>query len=380
MNRRINQHIFVSLQRNSSCMKKILFLFLLSPLFAVAQDETLLVEGVTPDLYIVHVVAAKENYYSIGRIYNISPKEIPPLNNLKLETGLDLGQNLKVPLNSTNFFQQGKARSDETFVPVYYVVKEKEGLFRIALSHNKLPLETLKKWNHITGDGVQIGTKLIVGYLKVKHQMSYLAKNGIGTVIGDDVTAVVKPGEKKMDEPEKKASAETEPEIANAELVNKEPVKPVTEEQVKVKPIEEAESMIVKKTKKAEVKTVKAPVTGDREKTAAAKVIAGGAFKKTYEYQTINAGIVETEGSAGVFKSTSGWSDKKYYCLYNQASQGTIIKVTNPANEKYVYVKVLDLIPDIRQNSGLTLIVSNAAADELGVADGNFDCILKYSK
>ncbi len=361
-------------------MKKILILFLWSPLFAVAQHETLLVEGVSPDLYINHVVVAKESYYVIGRIYNISPKEIPPFNNLKLENGLNPGQNLKIPLNSTNFFQQGNTRPDETFVPLYYVVKEKEGLYRVAANHNNLLLETLKKWNHISGDGVQIGTKLIVGYLKVKKQLSYLAKNGIGTVIGADVMAAVTPVEKKMAEPEKKLSAATESKTGNADMVNKEPVKPVTEEPVKVKPVVEAGSMIVKKEKKVEEKTAKAPVTSDPEKAAAANIMAGGAFKNTYEYQMINAGIVEAKGSAGVFKSTSGWSDKKYYCLYNQASQGTIIKVINPANEKFVYAKVLDLIPDIRQNIGLLLIISNAAADELGAVESNFDCILKYSK
>ena len=37
-------------------------------------------------------------------------------------------------------------------------------------------LETLKQWNNIKGDAVKNGTKLIVGYLKVKTELSELAK------------------------------------------------------------------------------------------------------------------------------------------------------------------------------------------------------------
>ena len=82
----------------------------------------------------------------------------------------------------------------------------------------------------------------------------------------------------------------------------------------------------------------------------------------------------------GVFKSTSGWTDGKYYCLHNTAKTGSIIKVTNPANGKSVYAKVLDVIPDIKKNSILLIRLSNAAADELGVGEANFNCTLNYSK
>ena len=81
-------------------MKKLFFLFLIAPFFAAAQNKLLQVEGVAPLLYITHKVAPKENYYSIGRIYNASPKDIAPFNKLQLEKGLSLGQTIKIPLNS----------------------------------------------------------------------------------------------------------------------------------------------------------------------------------------------------------------------------------------------------------------------------------------
>ncbi len=347
-------------------MKKILILFILLPFFGVAQNKLLLVEGVSPSLYIIHKVAPKENYYSIGRIYNVSPKDIAPFNKLQLEKGLSLGQTIKIPLNSSNFFQSGNAAADETFVPVYYRVKDKEGLYRVAKNNNDVPLETLKQWNGITSDAVKNGMQLVVGYLKVKKEQSVLTTNGIGTSINTTATATTE--EKKTKVPEVVA-----PPVAKAS------------EKTKVK---EVEKQIT--TKEAETKPVAAekPITKPEKITPAAepkKIIRDNNnnyadFKALYESQIKNAGVTETSGDAGVFKSTSGWSDKKYYCLCSSASPGTIIKITNPANGNIVYAKVLDTIPDIKKNEGLLLVISNATADALGASEGNFNCSITYSK
>ena len=294
----------------------------------------MLAEGVSPGLYVTHKVAPKENYYSIGRIYNISPREIAPLNNLEMESGLSLGQVIKIPLSVANFFQDGSAAADEIFVPVYHIVKGKEGLYRVAVNHNNLAVETLKQWNNIKGESVKNGTKLIVGYLKVKKDQSYLAKNGVATTINAKFIAVVKTEEKIQDN-----------------------------------------------EKKETVKSVKEPTPAATKKTTGSdKAYAEAGFKNLYTTQNKNAEAVNAEGIAGVFKSTSGWNDKKYYCLHNSSLPGTIIKITNPANDKYVYAKVLDLMPDIKQNEGLLICISNAAAAELGATESNFNCTVIYSK
>ncbi len=317
------------------------------PFFSFAQEKTLLVESNSTGLYVNHKVAPKENYYSIGRIYNISPRDIAPFNNLQLENGLSLGQPLKIPLNNSNFFQSGQAEPGETFVPVYYKVKNKEGLYRVALNHNNLPLEKLKQWNNIRGDAVKNGTVLIVGYLKVKNDQSALAKYGIGTSItGQDLA---KAEVKKADEPrpEKK--------------------QPVTEATT---PAGNAQTVPVAKSADTEKKAI------DRSKAE----VNGGIFKPLYDMQVRNNETVENEGKAGIFKSTSGWADQKYYCLYNGASQGSIIKITNPANGKFVFAKVLDLIPDIKKNEGLLVCMSSAAAGALGVSETNFNCMIAYAR
>ncbi len=49
--------------------------------------------------YTVHKVAAKENWYSVGRKYEMSPRDIATYNHLTMEQGLKIGQVIKIPKN-----------------------------------------------------------------------------------------------------------------------------------------------------------------------------------------------------------------------------------------------------------------------------------------
>lgn len=342
-------------------MYKLLFLLLLVPAFTTAQDKKLFAEGVSPNLYINHKVQPKENYYSIGRIYNISPREIAPFNKLQLENGLSLGQVLKIPI-ATAFFQSGSADADETFIPVYHALKDKETLSRVAKDFNNLPLQSLKQWNNIKGESVKKGSSLIIGYLKVKKELSTLVKTGIGTSIPGNEVATTQTQVKEVhaDKLPEKNTENTTATVKTQQQNVKEEIPPAKKETEK-KQTEPAQTVEVVNSKPA-------------------KHIKGGTFKPMYESQEKTGETVKEEATAGIFKSTSGWTDKKYYCLHNTAAPGTIIKITNPANKKFVYAKVLDLIPDIQQNNNLTIIISNAAADELGATENNFNCLLNYSK
>jgi len=333
----------------------------------VAAQDKLLVEGVSPSLYLIHKVAPKENYYSIGRIYNVSPKDIAPFNNLQLEQGLSLGQSIKIPLNNTNFYQSGNAANDETFVPVYYKIKEKEGLYRVAKNHNDMSLETLKQWNTISGDAVKNGVQLLVGYLKVKKELSGLAKYGIGSSIASTAIALKEEKTVPVTAPVKVPVSEDGAEKRK----QKEPVQEI--------PVKEPEIITIA-AEKEKVKPGKTVAPAETNSAIREKNTNDSDFKALYESQIKNGEVTETTGDAGVFKSTSGWTDKKYYCLYNSASPGTVVQISNPTNDAVVYAKVLDNIPDIKKNEGLLIVISNAAADALAVTAGVFSCIVKYSK
>ncbi len=287
----------------------IAFVIFLMPLFASAQTT--------------HTVAAKESLFSIGRLYNVHPRELAAYNNIPFEVGLTIGQVLKIPAKGTMALpsttvpaktEPAKPVVTKATYPVYHTVAKKEGLYSISKRYN-VTIDDIKKWNNLDSDALNEGMNLVVGYSS---------------------TASAEPVAKKQ-------------------------------ETVKV-----AETITIAKD---QTRAANQNMSVNR----GAANFNGGYFKSSYLKQMAAKHVTEDRGMAGVFKSTSGWEDGKYYCLHNSAPAGSFIKITNPATQKSVYAKVLDLIPDLKQNSGIIIRISNAAASELGAAAGaNFECSLQF--
>ena len=332
----------------------VLILILVVRVGALGQNGNLMVEGISPKLYLTHKIAPKENFYSIGRMYNLPAKELAAYNNLQFENGLSIGQLIKIPLGESNFLQSGTAPDGDVLIPVYHAVVPKEGLYRMSINYNKVPLPEIKKWNHLQSDEVSIGTNLIIGYLKVKKGESPLAAKASKTDIDRSIEKSEEPKTPPPVNPD--ANHDRLPPVKKPEAEKKEDSHVV---------IEQPEAQ------KTSVNTVARNSTIN---------FSGGYFKKMYDDQADKKSPVSENGSAGIFKSTSGWKDGKYYCFNNEAQPGSVIKITDNVTNKSVYAKVLDAIPDIKQNAGLAIILSNAAAEELGATDAKFDCALSYIK
>src|SRR5215831_8342636 len=86
--------------KNIQMKKSFLLAIILSCCSFVFGQNELLVHSSGKNMYLTHTVASKENFYSIGRLYNVSPKDIAAFNALDMNKGLSVGQNLKIPLNA----------------------------------------------------------------------------------------------------------------------------------------------------------------------------------------------------------------------------------------------------------------------------------------
>ncbi len=246
-----------------------------------------------------------------------------------MATPLEIGQAVRIPLNASNFSQNGNKENGETLLPVYHIVQPREWMYRISVNYNKVPIENLQKWNSVGKDGAKPGTKLIVGFLKVKDAHVALATKPVAQPEQKPVAA-------KTDTPEKVNT--------NAPVVKQ----------------------------KTEAAVVKAePPAADTESKNVPK--EGNYFKSLY-----NDSGKSAAGIAGIFKSTSGWKDGKYYALANNVPVGTIIKITYPGTNKSVYAKVLGELPDMKESAGLALRISDAAAYELGTPESKISVNMNY--
>jgi LysM repeat protein len=275
-----------------------------------------------------HTVAAHESYSSIGRLYNVNGRVIANFNKLDYEVGLAIGQVLNIPTTGpAPKVETPKVIEPKEEIPVepkpktvkgknavVHTVGKKETLYGLSKMYD-VTIADIKKWNSLTEDGLKEGSELIVGY-------------------GDKVQPKVVETPKAVDEA---------PKVIKKPVVKEEPkiVKTVPKKVVVEEPIDKEPK----------------PIQDGYE----SRDFKGGIFRTLYKGSNNSV-----DGIAGIFKSTSGWEDGKYYCLHNTAKQGSIIKVTNKANGKIIYAKVLDVMPDLKQNNAILIRISNAAADALG--------------
>ncbi len=335
---RNNRHICGGPELKHIPMKKtfLITIALLCRFLVFAQNE-LQIQNSDKGPFLVHVVTAKENFYSVGRLFNAPPKDIAAFNGLDMSKGLTIGEIVKIPLSAGNFSQ-----AKEGGRPVYYVVGQKEGLYRVSLKNNNVLMANLRKWNHLAKDDISTGQKLIVGYL-----ISPEAQNVTADAPVKDIPATI-------------------------------PEKPVTQPQRQEPPVEttikdnppKREDAPKKTEPERKPETLPARPPANTNPQTAISDGNGGYFHGQYDQQVRSQSPkVDETASAGIFKTASGWQDAKYYALMDHVEPGTIIRIINPTNNKAIYAKVLGEMSGIRQNQGYDVRISNAAASALEVSD-----------
>lgn len=305
-----------------------LLAFIFAIQFASAQQpEQLLAKSGEKGLYIDHKVAPKESFFAVSRKYNVHPKTIATYNKLDYNKGLVIGQVIRIPLSDTNFTQKGNSGT-----PLYYKVGENEGLLKVSSLYKNVTLETLRGWNNLPDNSVAAGKKLVVGFLVTKGMPS--------------VTLTPK----------------TQP---TTEIVETDPPKPA--EAIITEPKREEPKP---ETVKVEVPKPTQPVFASNEEKPTATSNDNGYFRYHFEQQVKGHPVSKDATlTAGIFKTTSGWLDGKYYLLIDGVTPGTIVKISNPSNSRIIFAKVLGEMSGIKQNEGLNLRLSSAAASALQVTE-----------
>ncbi|MCW3123457.1 MAG: hypothetical protein JWQ38_2949 [Flavipsychrobacter sp.] len=117
----------------------------------------------------------------------------------------------------------------------------------------------------------------------------------------------------------------------------------------------------------------KAPVV----KSVVQEKVLGG-LDSIYNRQTNDGMNVLTEKGTAVFFEKAGKSNM-YVAFHNASPRGSIIKVSNPGNGKFIYVKVLGPVPDTKVYANCIIGICSAAKEALGVTDTKAWCELSYA-
>ena len=300
-----------------------------------AQTGEWLIKSNDKGLYIDHKVTPKENFYSIGRLFYVHPKHLATFNSLEMTKGLNIGQVVKIPLTDTNFNQK-----TERGLPVYYVTGNSESLYRVSTNNRNVLMEKLRQWNHLSDDNVAAGSKLVVGYL-----------------ISNESAATAFANLDKLETGKKTNAQNTNKEVATLETTVKQDPK---KEEVKkeVEPVKN--SQLIQVTQ--ELKYSPGSISGQNSNQ--------GYFRDFFQQQISQQPISKEQTvTSGIFKTASGWADSKYYLLMDGIEPGTVVKITNPTNKRIIYAKLLGEMNGQKENQGLNIRISNAAASALDILE-----------
>lgn len=292
-------------------LKRLLILFIFLPvLFTHAQNNVL-----------THIVKPGENITQIASLYKVKVKDIYELNNISSNTIVKAGGKLLIPMDGyigkSNKIEVTKIATNQTTNLPFHVIESGESLYKIA-KDNSVSVEQLRTWNNLENDNIKSGDYIYFSQQKSKISLTENKSN-----------------------------------VSQEEVVRESLKKHILDSDNQAKVIDKViENNQYQKPEKIVSKSENASDKSEYD-----------VFEK--QYKPSNKSVM---GLCGTFKTISGWKDKKYYALMNDAENGSIVKVK--LDNKFIYAKVLGPLPNVKDDAILMIRISNAAAAALGV---NYD-------
>ena len=353
------------LYSNPNQMKKLCWLFACFFSLTLTAQEKFVVMGKSPDLYVVHIADGKENLQAISILFGQSVAKLSAYNSITTATPLAKGTAVKIPISKDNIIQQ----KTESGAPVYHLIGKGDNLYRLSQIYNKVPINSIKEWNAMKNDVVKDGQLLIVGYMVNAPTVAVVKTPEVKPEPKKEITAannppaqIIVPDKKNA---EKAATPGTKSPTIAAPVIIPDPVKTKAEDKAVINETKPAAKTVAPVNKPAE-KTDYTPVEGDE-----------GYFASAYAQHPKESTQQFHSGDAAVFKTISGWTDRKYYVLMNDVEPRTIIRITGPGN-KNICAMVLGPLQETKGASGLLLRISNSAASALGITDAKFTLTVTY--
>lgn len=322
--------------------------------------------------FITHKVEPKESLFSLGRKYNLDPKVIAAYNNFPADKGLTIGQVVKIPSKGASVAAAPEAAPPSGNSPVRHTVAKGETLFKIAKTYN-VSIDEIQKWNNLASTNIPAGTTLSI-YAKGQNETGSVASHSTSAPAATNNTTTktyvaaeaAKPTQESKEEPV--VAAASKPEEKKQEVAQQQAETPAAK--TEAPPVSNQTSSIASQP----VQQQTSAGTRDEKKidllTPLPEASIEGVFAQSFPNKSEKS-ITNKTGDAATFKSSSGWQDKKYYALMNDVTPGTIVKISSGDN-KVIFAKVLGSLPDVKEDRGLLLRMSNAAASYLGISDPKF--------
>ncbi len=116
-----------------------------------------------------HRLAPKQTVFSMAKFYGLSLPELYLYNPELEQRDPSVGEGVRVPIPNRaikRYFNE--ATENGAYVPVYYVVKKGDTMYRISKHYFKMPADTIRQRNRLFSDDLRTGQLLHVGWMNVR--------------------------------------------------------------------------------------------------------------------------------------------------------------------------------------------------------------------
>lgn len=331
------------------------------------------VEKVGNNIFILHKVEAKETLYSLSRRYQAEINDIIRYNP-EVESGLKVGAVLKIP-------HKHKAQSSAS---VNHVVEASQTLFSISRIYD-VSVEDIKKWNNLANNDLNVGQTLVIyrggkgpaSTAPVATNSNIPSKDEIQKTDSGKIVHKVVPSQTlfaisqlygvSVDEIKQWNNLKDNTLEVGRLLIIKADSKPHPHKSIEAPretvDIEEQEKVVrldnqIENAPKPDSERVETKKPETRKENSSG-------FKKVVEL-----------GLAEIIESNT--DTKKYVALHRTAPIGTIMQVTNEMNNQNVFVRVIGKLPDTGANDKVLIKLSKPAFERLGAVNDRFPAEISY--
>ena len=375
-------------------------LMFLANIKANSVIDSIGVENRNGSKVIIHQIVKNDTYYSIGRRYNVSPKEIMTFNENKY---LQVGVLVKIPTKLPFDNQKNAGNSIGTSSPnttfnepafIEYEVKPKDNLNSIARAHG-ITVNEIKRINELRTINLRIGQVLKVPATDPNSQPTQSASTSPPTTTAttnypgkpiEQPKPILPPGSNNAAKPAVKPSESTVEQ-------------PATEEKFIEHIVASNETMYsIATTYKLTIDQLKAKnnLQNNSLRVGQKLLISGQHPPKNQPVaDSLDEGTIKDPSLRGDpsryglnqvdEKGTAVWiTDQdldpvKMLVLHRTAPVGTIVKITNPMTNRSAFAKVVGKYTENESTRDVILVMTKAVADSIGALDKRFFCNITYS-
>jgi LysM repeat protein len=292
-------------------------------LFANSLRDSIGVENKDGKKIILHKLDPKDNYYSLGRKYKVSPKAIMQFNN---NAAMQIGAIIKVPTDRPFLESSYNTPQKSPAAPQVVVKQHTNTLPVVQQQQAPTPQQTVVTSNNAPTQDYKVSA----------GETLYSIAKRFGTTV-EDITSL---------------NGLTSTTLTPGQLIK------------------------VRAGQSTAPVQVAPQVTAKQDNTT---VVMPGDSSNATKFNANHYGLYEKDE-----KGVATWMDdadldpNKKLVLHRTAPIGTVIKITNPMTNLTTYAKVVGRFTDNEANKDVIIVITKNVAESLGALDKRFHVTISY--